>query len=228
MTLSTETGFLDILNIKLDPYLIRQLLTKPGYLPAYHMNREKWLSVRLDGSVPLEEILPLLDMSFELTCAGNGRGRGKSGFYGGSGQKEMQVAGQSWVIPANPKNYDVAAGFKREGTLIWHIRPYVCEGDTIFIYETLPIGAILFKCEVVEADIPYSNPMFPGATRAMRIKLLRQYPEGLIDREFMRRHGVANVRSARVATYELVRAIAALEKEGKAGPPDPFRTDLRI
>lgn len=31
------------------------------------MNKQQWLGIRLDGSVPLEKIYNLLDLSFELT-----------------------------------------------------------------------------------------------------------------------------------------------------------------
>lgn len=59
----------DILNVKCDPILIGSLRMQKGYLPAYHMNHEGWISVLLDGTVPMEEIIPLIDMSFELTMA---------------------------------------------------------------------------------------------------------------------------------------------------------------
>ena len=36
-------------------------------LLAYHMNKEKWVSIALDGSVPDDEIKNLLDMSYKLT-----------------------------------------------------------------------------------------------------------------------------------------------------------------
>lgn len=58
---------IDILNVKSDPFLIGSLRSKQGYFPAYHMNKEKWLSIALDGSVPDDEINNLLDMSYKLT-----------------------------------------------------------------------------------------------------------------------------------------------------------------
>ena len=58
---------IDILNVKSDPLLIGSLRSKQGYFPAYHMNKEKWVSIALDGSVPDDEIKNLLDMSYKLT-----------------------------------------------------------------------------------------------------------------------------------------------------------------
>lgn len=60
-------GRTDIVNVKCDPILAGSLRLEPGYLPAYHMNHEQWLTVLLDGTVPFEDITPLLDMSYELT-----------------------------------------------------------------------------------------------------------------------------------------------------------------
>ena len=57
----------EIINLKCDPDLIGSLREQPGFHPAYHMNKEKWVSVRLDGSVPEEEIKNLIDVSFKLT-----------------------------------------------------------------------------------------------------------------------------------------------------------------
>ena len=57
----------DILDIKCDPQLLGSLLQKNGCHPAYHMSKAKWLTVRLDGSVPIDEIIGLLEMSYDLT-----------------------------------------------------------------------------------------------------------------------------------------------------------------
>lgn len=57
----------DVLNVKCDQVLIGSLRMQPGFHPAYHMNKDKWLSMRLDGSVPAEQIKNLMAMSYELT-----------------------------------------------------------------------------------------------------------------------------------------------------------------
>ena len=63
----SDEGMLDILNLKCDPLLIGSLRTAPGFFPAYHMNKESWITLALDGSVPEDQIKALLDMSYELT-----------------------------------------------------------------------------------------------------------------------------------------------------------------
>ncbi|MCF0146293.1 MAG: MmcQ/YjbR family DNA-binding protein [Eubacterium sp.] len=61
-------GMVDVLNVKSDPLLIGSLRTKEGYHPAYHMNKDNWISIRLDGTAPDNEIRHLIDMSFDLTA----------------------------------------------------------------------------------------------------------------------------------------------------------------
>lgn len=62
-----EEGTVDVMNVKCDPMLIGSLRTQPGFLPAYHMNKDQWISILLDGTAPEEEIKSLITMSYELT-----------------------------------------------------------------------------------------------------------------------------------------------------------------
>lgn len=57
-----------ILNLKCDPMLSYGLMQEyPDILPAYHMNKHLWISVRLEGDVPPDVLEALMRMSFELT-----------------------------------------------------------------------------------------------------------------------------------------------------------------
>lgn len=58
---------IDVMNVKCDPMLIGSLRLKKGFYPAYHMNKDKWISIVLDGTVPAEEIKNLIALSYELT-----------------------------------------------------------------------------------------------------------------------------------------------------------------
>ncbi|MGO4317934.1 MmcQ/YjbR family DNA-binding protein [Agrobacterium sp. MCAB5] len=60
-------GDVDVIDIKCHPGKIDDLKTKPGFRPAYHMNKEHWLTVVLDGSVSREDVFALLDESYDLT-----------------------------------------------------------------------------------------------------------------------------------------------------------------
>jgi len=54
-----------VLDIKCSPLMIGSLLSEPGFLPAYHMNKNTWISVLLDESVPDDKISSLLEFSYD-------------------------------------------------------------------------------------------------------------------------------------------------------------------
>ena len=58
---------IDILDIKCDPAIIGSLRKSKGFLPAYHMNKDTWITILLDGSVPKAEVLALLNLSYDIT-----------------------------------------------------------------------------------------------------------------------------------------------------------------
>lgn len=72
-------SIIDVLNVKCDPMLIGSLRQKKGFFPAYHMNKDKWISIALDGTVPSEEIKNLIELSYDLT------------YYGKGGQNEKRI-----------------------------------------------------------------------------------------------------------------------------------------
>ena len=49
-----KAGNADILNVKCDPIMMGSLRSKPGFRPAYHMNKDKWITILLDGSADEE------------------------------------------------------------------------------------------------------------------------------------------------------------------------------
>ena len=64
----TGDGIVDVLNVKSDPMLIGSLRGQDGYFPAYHMNKEKWISVLLGKPELDDSIKDLLALSYELTA----------------------------------------------------------------------------------------------------------------------------------------------------------------
>ncbi len=60
----------DIINLKLgDPLLVDTLINDNGYYKAYHMAKNTWITIALDGSVSFEEIVSLLSDSYYLTAS---------------------------------------------------------------------------------------------------------------------------------------------------------------
>ena len=61
-------GNTDILNLKCDPmlsYSLRQAF--PDVLPAWHMNKHHWITVRLEGDLPQDQLRGLVELSYQLT-----------------------------------------------------------------------------------------------------------------------------------------------------------------
>ncbi len=55
----------DVMDVKCGPILVGALLAQDGFVPAYHMSKGTWISVLLDGTVPDEQIFPLLELSYD-------------------------------------------------------------------------------------------------------------------------------------------------------------------
>lgn len=59
-------GVVDVVNVKAQPEVISMIVSAAGYLPAYHMNKQHWLTVLLDGTVPVDQVFERIDESYAL------------------------------------------------------------------------------------------------------------------------------------------------------------------
>jgi len=59
---------IDILNVKCDPLLNGSLRQRPGFFPAYHMNKELWISIILN-EVSDDDVMELVCSSYDLTSS---------------------------------------------------------------------------------------------------------------------------------------------------------------
>lgn len=62
-----ERGSLCV-NLKCEPFradFLRQIYS--GVMPAYHMNKEHWNTIRLDSDVPDDELYSMIEHSYRLT-----------------------------------------------------------------------------------------------------------------------------------------------------------------
>ena len=65
-----EKGFVNVINLKVDDLMFRDMLiSENGITPAYHMNKQNWITVLLDGSVPEDHVRELLEMSYLATAS---------------------------------------------------------------------------------------------------------------------------------------------------------------
>lgn len=190
-----DRDYVDIINLKGEPEFISFLRGEKGYLPAYHMNKSKWITILLDGTVKMDTITSLLDTSFELTA--------RKGSLGKSG-----VRCHDWIVPANPKYYDVEKGFEESDTISWKQSNNIEVGDIVYIYMGAPYSEIQYKCQAVEVNIPYDyDDGKVTMSRVMHIKLLKKYNKGLIGRDILREHGVYAVRGPRSMPKSLIEEI---------------------
>ncbi len=175
----------DILNVKPgDPRLAELLVQQPGFFRGWHMNRENWVSILLDGTVPYAEVCRWLDESFLATASKE--------------EKKRLRPPKEWLVPANPRYYDVEHAFDGAEEIEWKQGSGIKTGDTVFLYVAAPVSAILYKCRVTETDIPCD---FRGEIRIkalMRIRLQKRYPRDRFTFDVLgREYGIFAVRGPR-------------------------------
>lgn len=155
--------YVDIMNVKLgDPMLVDVLVHQPGYFHGYHIARGNWISILLDGTVPFEEICQWIDESYAVTASKQ--------------KKQKMRPPKEWIIPANPDYYDIVHAFDDTREIEWKQGRGIKAGDTVFLYVGAPVSAILYKCRVMETDIPYHySDENLTITAVMKIKLQKRY-----------------------------------------------------
>lgn len=57
---------IEVLDLRGEPEEIRSLVEGTKYFAGYHMNKQHWLTVCLDGTVDIEEIYQRIDVSYAL------------------------------------------------------------------------------------------------------------------------------------------------------------------
>ncbi|MBR0353206.1 MAG: MmcQ/YjbR family DNA-binding protein [Oscillospiraceae bacterium] len=62
-----KEGSVDIVDVKCGPFLMGAYRGQPGILPGYHMNKDNWITILLDGTADDVLIKELLQLSYDLT-----------------------------------------------------------------------------------------------------------------------------------------------------------------
>lgn len=191
----------DVIDLKIDDLFFRDMLIREdGILPAYHMNKMHWITVLLDGTVPDEKVYDLLDMSFLATASAK--------------KKETIRPPKEWIIPANPKYYDIEHAFDDADEIDWKQGAGIKKGDTVFLYVAAPVSAILYQCKVTETDIPwqYADRNLT-ITALMKIRLQKRFaPDRFPFETLKEEYGIYAVRGPRGIPNSLSEA---LKKTGK-------------
>ena len=62
------TDIIEILDLRIRPDELEEILDERKYFFGYHMNKKNWLTICLNDSVPLDEICRRIDESYELAA----------------------------------------------------------------------------------------------------------------------------------------------------------------
>ncbi|TCP96185.1 putative DNA-binding protein (MmcQ/YjbR family) [Cricetibacter osteomyelitidis] len=194
-------GMVDVVNLKVESEHINNLLQEKGIYPAYHMNKKNWISVILDDTLPDERILQLVQQSYDLT---------KSGSKNLKSRKQNGRISQ-WLIPANPKYFDVEQAFREQSEILWKQSSNVAVGDVIYMYVAAPRSAILYKCDVLAINLPYTKKnKYVKVERVMKIRLLYQYAPDTLHLTKLREFGIKGVRGPRSVPTDLLAYLETL------------------
>lgn len=186
----------DILNVKLsDPMLVDFLAQQLGYFRGYHISRGNWVSILLDGTVPMEEIGRWIDESFAVTASKKSR--------------QQYRDPKEWLVSANPKYYDINHAFDGVKEIDWKQGRGIKVGDTVFLYAAAPISAILYQCKVTKTDIPFDYVTDKLTINTlMRIKLIKRYkPDHFSFETLKSEYGILAVRGPRGIPHSLSEAL---------------------
>ena len=63
----SREGLVDIVDVKCGPLFMDAYRRQSGILPGYHMNKDHWITILLDGSADDELIKELFEISYDLT-----------------------------------------------------------------------------------------------------------------------------------------------------------------
>ncbi len=179
----------EVVNLKIDTSRFAELTARDGIYPAYHMKRPEWISVLLDGTVPDETVLGLLAES--------------RGFAAKGGRKAAKSDHATWIVPGNPRYYDVDAAFAQSDEILWKQSSDIRVGDTVYLYIGAPVSAVRYRCVATAVDLPYSfDDPNVHIRRVMRIRRLKTYAPDALPFAKLVELGIRAVRGPRTVTKE--------------------------
>ena len=191
-----STPRVEVMNMKAEGSRIPDLILKDGIYSAYHMKHDSWISVMLNDTLDDETILGLIDESRQFAV--------------NSGRK-TRTGPLNWIVPANPKYYDVEKAFAENETVIWKQGRGIVPGDTVYMYVGSPVSAVRYKCLVLETMIPapYSDGNV-SMTHVMKVRKIREYGRDVFPLEVLKELGVKMLRGPSTAPDSFVARASGL------------------
>lgn len=176
---------IEVINLKLEEKDIPDLLQRKGFYPAYHMSKKNWITILLDDTITDEELCKYIEISHQFT-------------------EEIH----EWLVPANPKYYDVIHCFDETNEVLWKQSSNIHVGDIVYLYVAAPYSAILYQCEVLEINIPYTyQDKNLKMSKVMKLKRLKSYDEHQYTFSFLNQYGIQSIRGPRKIDKRLSKVI---------------------
>ncbi len=186
------SGEVEVMNLKISSDKIPQLVAQDGFYPAYHMNKQNWLTVVLDDTVADASIEMLLEESHAYSLGG-----GKKTFVR-----------NVWILPANPKFFDIIGAFEKHKEINWKQSGNIKVGDVAYMYVGAPYSAVMYKCEVMQTDIPYAyKDNHLTIKKLLKIRRLKKYGRDFLPFATLKEFGINAVRGPRGLPEKLVEFI---------------------
>ncbi|HFI0567256.1 TPA: MmcQ/YjbR family DNA-binding protein [Streptococcus suis] len=190
-----DQELVEIVNLKVDGREIAELLSQSGIFPAYHMSKKTWVSVLLDETVEDQMIFALLE---------------KSRYLVGPKFYKAEQGPDYWVIPANPKVYDIDTEFAENKVVFWPQKSTIQAGDIVAIYVTVPVQAIRYVCRVLGSNLEnHGQSDIPTEKKVMQVELLVQFSDDVLPRARMMDLGVRAVRGPRRLTEGMIEVLTS-------------------
>lgn len=180
------TGEVEVIDVKLEPNEIEELLKQDGFYPAYHMNKKSWITIILNNTISDDNIMSLIDKSYSYTIV------------------NKNSAKNEWIVPANPKYFNIEKALKENNTILWKQSTNIKVNDIIYLYVAEPYSSIMYKFKVVEVNIPYEyKDENVKMQKVLKMDLITRYEKGKLSFSKLKEFGINAVRSARYMPLSL-------------------------
>jgi len=190
-----STGEVEIIDIKLEANEIENLLKQDGFYPAYHMNKKSWITIILDNTISDKNIMSLIEKSYSYTII------------------NKNCVNNEWIVPANPKYFDIEKALKQSNTIIWKQSTNIKVNDIVYLYVAEPYSAIMYKFKVIEVNIPYKyKDENLRIQKVMKIDLITRYEKDQLSFSKLKDFGINAIRGPRYMPLDLSKYINRIEK----------------
>ena len=168
-----ESGNVEAINLRYQKDEVLNIIDDKSIFKGYHMNKDSWITVKLDNSLDTKEIFDLIDNSYNLVNKPN-----------------------EWVIPANASYFDVEGYFDSNDIVSWRYIKNILPGDIVYVYIGVPYSAIMYKCEAFGSAHKQNKEQ-------ILLKKIKKYNRFSFTLDKMKEYGVKTVRGPRTITKSL-------------------------